>query len=88
MPHHRPVDEHWAEAMGQARDEYSLLPGRAFAEHWWSWVAVRRWPAKAARLRECERIVAASEDRAERRAAASEIARILADAEAAARCPH
>ncbi|MFD0269135.1 DUF6247 family protein [Streptomyces sp. NPDC127106] len=77
-------DDHWQAAMTQARTEYSLMPGRAFVEHWWSWVAVARNPELLARFRECERIVAESPDRAERRAAAGELARILAEAEAAA----
>ncbi len=74
-------DEHWRTAMEQARSQYSLLPGRAFVEHWWSWVAVARYPERLARFRECERIVAESPDRAERRGAAAELARILAGAE-------
>jgi hypothetical protein len=64
-------------------DEYSLLPPRYFVEHWWSWVAVERWPERAARLHECERVVAESEDPAERRAAAAEIGQILRQAETA-----
>ncbi|TLQ45509.1 DUF6247 family protein [Streptomyces marianii] len=77
-------DSDWASAMDQARDQFSLLPGRHFTEHWWAWVAVTRWPAQARRFRECERIVATSDDRSARRAAAAEIARILQDAQAAA----
>ncbi|MFB7516339.1 DUF6247 family protein [Streptomyces sp. NPDC056144] len=77
-------DAHWTEAMAQARDEFSLLPGRHFVDHWWSWVAVQRIPDLAARFRECEQIVASSEDKTTRRAASAELARILADAEAAA----
>lgn len=77
-------DAHWTRAMTQARDEYTLTPPRAFVEHWWSWVAVARYPERLARFRECERIVSDSSDRAERRAAGAEIAAILADAEAAA----
>ncbi|MCX4783594.1 DUF6247 family protein [Streptomyces sp. NBC_01264] len=77
-------DEHWTSATAQTRDEYSLMPARAFTEHWWVWVAVERWPELAARFRECERITADSEDRAERRAASAELGRILAEAEAAA----
>jgi hypothetical protein len=75
-------DAHWGEAMAQARDEYSLLPGRHFVDHWWAWVAVQRWPERAARFRECEQIVATSEDRDTRRAASAELGRILADAQA------
>jgi hypothetical protein len=46
-------------------------------------LAVERWPALAARLRECERIVAESADRAARRAAAAEISEILHRAQTA-----
>jgi hypothetical protein len=62
----------WTAATARARDEYSLLPARHFIEHWFSWVAVERWPQLAARLRACER-----------RAAASEISQILRRAETA-----
>jgi hypothetical protein len=50
-------------------------------EHWFNWVAVARWPELAARLRACERIVAESPNRAERREAAAEISQILRQAE-------
>ncbi|GAB3499424.1 DUF6247 family protein [Nocardiopsis coralliicola] len=73
-------DAHWASSMDQARNEYSLVPVRHFIEHWWTWVAVIRWPERAQRMRQCQRIVADSEDRAERRAAAGEIGLILDDA--------
>ncbi|MXM68930.1 hypothetical protein GR925_37430 [Streptomyces sp. HUCO-GS316] len=76
-------DQQWDEAMRQARDEYTLTPPRAFVEHWWSWVGVARYPQRLARFRECERIVSESDDRAERRAAATELASILAEAVAA-----
>jgi hypothetical protein len=71
----------WTAATARARDEYSLLPARYFVEHWFSWVAVARWPELAARLRACERVVAESPDQAERRAAAAEISQILRRAE-------
>jgi hypothetical protein len=67
----------WTAATARARDEYSMLPARYFVEHWWSWVAVERWPQLAARLHACERIVAESQDHAQRRAAAAEISEIL-----------
>ena len=70
-------------ATAQAREGYSLMPARYFVEHWWTWVAVERWPALAARLRDCERIVAESADRNARRAAAAEISEILRRAESA-----
>jgi hypothetical protein len=73
----------WTAATARARDEYSLMPARYFVEHWWTWVAVERWPALAARLRECERVVAESADRAARRAAAAEISEILHRAQTA-----
>ena len=67
----------WTAATARARDEYSLLPARHFVEHWFTWVAVQRWPQLAGRLRACERVVAESQDHAERRAAAAEISQIL-----------
>ena len=73
----------WTAATARARDEYSFLPARYFVEHWFSWVAVERWPQLAGRLRACERIVAESPDRAARRAAAAEISQILRQAETA-----
>jgi hypothetical protein len=73
----------WTAATARARDEYSLLPTRYFVEHWFSWVAVERWPQLSARLRACERIVAESRNRTERRAAAAEISQILRQAETA-----
>jgi hypothetical protein len=73
----------WTAATARARDEYSLLPARYFVEHWFSWVAVERWPQLAARLHACERIVAESQDRTERRVAAAEISQILRQAESA-----
>jgi Family of unknown function (DUF6247) len=74
----------WTAATARARDEYSLLPARHFVEHWASWVAVQRWPVLAARMRSCERLIAESQDRAERRAAAVEISQILQQATATA----
>jgi hypothetical protein len=73
----------WTAATARARDEYTLLPARYFIEHWFSWVAVERWPHLAARMRACERIVAESPDRAERRSAAAEISHILQQAQTA-----
>ncbi|WP_017625227.1 DUF6247 family protein [Nocardiopsis chromatogenes] len=75
-------DAHWAETADRMRDERSLLPGRQFIERWWTWVAVARHPARLARLRRCEHIMAHSEDRTRRREAAAEVSRILAEAAA------
>jgi hypothetical protein len=57
-----------------------FLPGTSWSTGF-NWVAVARWPELAARLRACERIVAESPDRAERREAAAEISQILRQAE-------
>ena len=78
-------DRHWAEATREARDTYTLTPCRAFLEHWFTWVAVQRLPALAARITECERTVAQSTDRDERRSASAEIASLLAIAQESAR---
>ncbi|WP_031517694.1 DUF6247 family protein [Streptomyces sp. NRRL F-5123] len=75
-------DRQWDEAMRQARDEYTLTPPRAFVEKWASWVGIARFPERLARFRECERIVSESGDRTARRAAAAELAALLAQAEA------
>ena len=73
-------DADWTAATARSRDEYSLLPARYFVEHWWNWVAVERWPKRAARLHACERTAVESDDQAERRAAAAEIGHILRQA--------
>lgn len=78
-------DRHWEEATPEARDTFILTPCRAFLEHWFMWVVIHRLPTLATRLAECERIVATSDDRAERRAAAAEINRILATTQESAR---
>ena len=77
-------EEDWAATMTRAREDYSVLPVRQLVEHWWLGVAVTRWPALAPRLRECEQIVAQSDDRATRRAASAEIGAILETAAQAA----
>jgi hypothetical protein len=75
----------WTAATVQARDEYSVMPVQHFMEKWWLWVAVRRWPELAARLRECERRAAMAGDLTAARAASAEIGEILrAAADAAA----
>ncbi|MCM2426573.1 hypothetical protein [Streptomyces sp. RKAG337] len=59
----------------------SLAPMHAFLRKWGVWVAINRYPVRAARLHECERIFAESEDRAARRAATAEIGAMLRQAE-------
>src|ERR1700744_2487760 len=76
----------WTAATARARDEYGLIPARDFVQHLVNWVSVARWQDLAARLRACERIVAESPDRAERRAAAAEISQILRQAETISGC--
>jgi hypothetical protein len=74
----------WAAATSQARDEYSVMPVQRFTETWWLWVAVRRLPGLAGRLRECERRAAAAGNLAAARAASAEIGEILREASDAA----
>ncbi|MEU1627285.1 hypothetical protein ABZ746_18555 [Streptomyces sp. NPDC020096] len=59
----------------------STVSMHTFLRRWGVFVAIKRWPERAARFRECERIVGESESRAERRAAAAEIGAMLAEAE-------
>lgn len=70
-------DAERAEALRQARTEVSAAPLRRFIGQWAVNVAIERHPALAARLRELEALVAASDDLAEVRGAAAEIGRIL-----------
>src|SRR5215472_2152534 len=71
----------WTAATAPARDEYSLLPARHFADHWFSWFAVESWAQLAARRHGCERIGGGSEGRGERRGAAAESSESLRQAE-------
>jgi hypothetical protein len=73
--------EEMQQAFTWAAEQNSLAPIRLFHVRWGVVVAVERIPARAARLHECERLVAQSEDPAVRRAAAAEIGSILAGAE-------
>jgi len=67
----------WDAAMAKGRDEYSLMPPRLVLEKWWMWVAVRRWPALAAQLADCERRSAGAATLEEAHAISSEIGQIL-----------
>lgn len=60
----------------------STVPMHTFLQRWAVFVALRRLPARAARLRELERTVGSSESAAERRAAAIEISGMLDEAAA------
>lgn len=60
----------------------STVPMHTFLHRWAVFVALRRIPARAARLDELERTVGAAETRDEARAAAAEIAGLLDQAAA------
>ncbi|AEW96323.1 hypothetical protein SCATT_39520 [Streptantibioticus cattleyicolor NRRL 8057 = DSM 46488] len=86
VPMRRPeFDRHMARAMHQARDTESLDPLRLFSLHWGMIIAIERWPERAARLRECERIAAEATDEERMREALAEIRGILDAAEREAR---
>jgi hypothetical protein len=55
----------------------STVPMHTFLHRWAVFVALRRVPARAARLHELERAVGAAETKTEARAAAAEIAALL-----------
>ncbi|MCD9141707.1 DUF6247 family protein [Streptomyces albireticuli] len=58
----------------------STVPMHTFLHRWGVFVALRRHPARAARLAELERAVARAGDREEARALSSEIAALLDEA--------
>lgn len=55
------LTRHLFEATTNAQQTQSLAPLRAFVHSWAVFVAIERHPARAERLRELERIVAAGE---------------------------
>lgn len=70
-------DAERAEALRQARTDVSAAPLRRFTGQWAVNVAIERYPARAARLRALETLVANSDDLVQVREAAAEIGRIL-----------
>ncbi|MFF9310850.1 DUF6247 family protein [Streptomyces sp. NPDC014748] len=76
------LTRHLFEATTNARQTQSLAPLRAFVHSWAVFVAIERYPQRAARLRELERIVDAGEQDPD--AAIAEIRRIWQTAEAEA----
>ncbi|MFK4271076.1 DUF6247 family protein [Streptomyces milbemycinicus] len=70
-------DTERAEAVQQARTDVSAAPLRRFIGQWAVNVAIERFPARAARLRELETLVANSDDLVQVREATAEIGRIL-----------
>jgi len=73
-------DREWATATAETARTYDLSPVRGFTEGWWLWVALARFPERLSRFRACEETVARAEDRAVRRAASAEIARLMEEA--------
>ena len=71
------MTDHMAEAVTQAKESESTVPLRTFLVTWGTAVAIERLPARAARLRECERLVEESPDADVRRRAIAEIGAIL-----------
>jgi hypothetical protein len=67
-------------AATQAHSSDSLAPLRSFTQRWALFVSIERYPARAARLHTCERIVRDSPDADRRREAVREISRILDEA--------
>ncbi len=76
------LTQHLFEATTNAQQTQSLAPLRAFVHSWAVFVATQRYPERAARLRELERIVDAGEQ--DPTEAIAEIRRIRAAAEAEA----
>lgn len=70
------------DATTQAQQLQSFAPLRTFVHTWGVFVAIQRYPSRAARLRQLEDLVSAGE--ADPTAAVAEIRKIHADAEAEA----
>ncbi|GAA2219175.1 hypothetical protein GCM10010400_76290 [Streptomyces aculeolatus] len=69
-------------AWEQALQADSTVPMHAFLRKWAVHVALHRYPARSARLRELERVVGSAESEKEAREAAAEIGDLLAAASA------
>jgi hypothetical protein len=70
-------EQEFRAAWEEAIQTESVVPMHVFLHRWAVWVCVERYPAKAERWHELERIVGSSEDVKERRAAAAELADLL-----------
>ncbi|MFF4347286.1 hypothetical protein [Streptomyces sp. NPDC001530] len=70
-------DAERAAALQQARDQVSAAPMRRFAGQWAVYVAIERYPERAARLHDLEVHAAQTADLDEARSIAAEIGRIL-----------
>ncbi|MFI9721083.1 DUF6247 family protein [Streptomyces sp. NPDC052396] len=69
-------DTERAEAVREARETLNSAPLRRFVGQWAVYVAIERYPSRAARLRELEALVAESDDFATIREMVAEIGRI------------
>jgi hypothetical protein len=72
--------DHLDQATEQAVRQGTVTPLRNFLQQWGEFVAIQRHPARAARLRELEAVVAGTRDRACLNAALAEIKEITASA--------
>ncbi|WP_405880913.1 DUF6247 family protein [Streptomyces sp. NBC_01136] len=70
-------DAERAAALQQARDQVSASPMRRFVGQWAVYVAIERYPERAARLHRLEARAADTEDLDQARTIAAEIGRIL-----------
>ncbi|MFW5416410.1 hypothetical protein J0910_07285 [Nocardiopsis sp. CNT-189] len=72
--------EHLDRAAEQAAEQSTITPLRAFLQYWGEFIAVQRFPRRAARLQELEAAADAATDPDTLTRLASEIRRILAEA--------
>ncbi|MGO4419831.1 DUF6247 family protein [Streptomyces sp. MCAF7] len=68
--------EHLDRAVEQAAAQSTIAPLRTFLQWWGEFVAIQRYPARAARLRELEAVAQEATDRETLRSAFSEIRKI------------
>lgn len=72
--------DHLDQATEQAARQSTVAPLRNFLQQWGEFVAIQRYPARAARLHALETEVASATDRVELNAALAEINEITASA--------
>ncbi|MBB5933527.1 hypothetical protein [Streptomyces zagrosensis] len=68
--------EHLDRAVEQAAAQSTIAPLRTFLQWWGEFVAIQRYPARAARLRELERAAEEATDREVLRSALAELQQI------------
>lgn len=80
-PAHLPAFvEHLDQAVEQASAQSTITPLRSFLTWWGEFVAIQRFPARVARLRELEQVAEAATDRDSVRPVFAEIRQIMEDA--------